>query len=190
MDRTSDGLAEIVEEIMNNLRPWTCCESEGQAGIHKAIEFLRVVIPFINRAVDNRSAIKKSAQEFGAAIAEVEKSLHDTRDQVIWRLFGELPKLHFDGVEGTYDADFPAFDEIKQVYVDRVAHFQEELRRLRVECEKLVRNPGGPHPNTDIAKKFCARGALDLMHKLSENPPTGTAEGRFRIRRRQGSRLI
>jgi hypothetical protein len=148
MGKTSD--ADLVEEIMVNLHPLTCRESEAQAGIHEAIEWLRDFIPKQERLFD-RSAIKASAQKFGAAIAEVEKSLRCMQSWVAWELFGDPPKP------------------------DRLTHFQEELKRLRVGCENLVRPP-----NVDWGKRTCAGCARGLMQLLSKKPPTGTKDGPFR----------
>jgi hypothetical protein len=177
MGRTSD--AKIVEEIVEHLRPWRRREAEVEADIHHEIGILRKFIPLQARLFD-RSAIKKSALEFGAAIAEVEKC--HIHGWVIWRLFGEPPpELHWDEGEDVYFyRDKRPFDEIEQAYFDRVAHFQNELKRLRVECEKMARNPGGAHSNADWGKSTCAKVAHMLILHLSKEKPTGSEDRPFR----------
>jgi hypothetical protein len=172
-DRPSRDCAEIVEEIMDNLRPWTRPESEVQAGIQRAIEGLHELNPLEKNLFD-QSAIKQSAKDFGAAIAEVENSLRRIHPTVAWRLFGTPPDLLFDQI---YER---SVEDITRDHIDRIVHFHDELRRLRIECEELVRSPGGFHPNKDVAKGNAAWCALQLMRDFSKNTPSGTAEGPFR----------
>jgi hypothetical protein len=173
IDRTSRDLAEIVEEIMDNLRPWTCPESEVEAGIERALEALHELNP-LEESLFDRSGIKKSAKDFGAAIAEVANSLRRVHPTVAWRLFGMQPDLLFDQI---YER---SVEEITQAHIDRMVHFHDELTRLRIECEELVRNPGGFDPNKDVAKGNAAWGALQLMRDFSKRSPSGTAERPFR----------
>jgi hypothetical protein len=172
-DSTSCDRAEIVEEIMDNLRPWTRPKSEVQAGIQRAIAALHELNP-LERDLFDRSAIKKSAKEFGAAIAELERSLRCVHPTVAWRLFGTPPDLLFDQINER------SVEENTQAHIDRIVHFLDELKRLRIECEELVRSPGGFHPNKDIAKGNAAWCALQLMRDFSKSSPSGTAEGPFR----------
>jgi len=156
-DTTSCDRAEIVEEIMNNLRPWTRSESEAEADIREAIKSLRKLNSPIYDF--NRSAIKKSAQEFGAALAEVDKSMQRIHPMVLRALFQCM------GAPGT-TAPF--------------VHFLDELKRMRIESEQIARDPFGAHPNFDLVKNSCARSALGLMHKFSRRAPASTAESPFR----------
>ena len=201
MDMTSDGRAEIVEEIMDNLRPWTRPESEVQTVIHQIIETLQSLIPS-EASLFDRGAIKNEAQEFQAAIAKVKRLLHAMNGQARWRLFADPPpKLSDDSwlwrqlgepppkipeefeetcLRTSLALDNRSFDEMVRPYVHRLRDFHEELERLLIECEQLVRNPPGPHPNADAAKINCALFAYGLVRDRSKRPPTGTAEGPFR----------
>ena len=172
-DVTSYDRAEIVEEIMDNLRPLTRRESEVQAGIQRALDALHELNP-LEESLFDRSTIKQSAKDFEAAIAEVENSLRRVHPTVAWRLFGTQPDLLFDQI---YERPV---EEITQAHIDRMVHFHDELTRLHIECEELVRSPGGFHPNKDIAKGNAAWCALQLMRDFSKNTPNGTAEAPFR----------
>jgi len=171
--RTSRDHAEIVEEIMDNLRPWTRPEAEVHAGIQRALEALHELNPLETNLFD-RSAIKQSAKDFAAAIAEVENSLRRLHPTVAWRLFGSSPDLLFDQI---YER---SVEEITRDHIDRIVHFHDELRRLCIECEELVRSPVGFHPNKDVAKRNAAWCALQLMRDFSKSTPNGTAEAPFR----------
>jgi hypothetical protein len=161
-DRTLCNRAEIVEEIIDNLRPWTRPESEVEANIQQAIESLqkrfRSTAP---RA--SRSAIKKWAQEAGAAFAEAEESLRRVPPSVA--LFEEPP---------------PPFEQMSPLAPSSEEAFRNELKRLRIVFERLARYPGGSHPNFDHAKWECGRCAFELVRNLSQRTPTGTTEGPFR----------
>jgi hypothetical protein len=166
---TSCDLAEIVEEIMDNLRPWTRPEPEVQAGIQQTIEFLQREIPHKAFRYD-RSAIKQSAEQVGDAIAELERSLQRIHPIVEDALFPPRevmpPKLALERMPLEPPSDFCVA--------------QNKLRQWRTVCGQLVRNPGGAHPNFDHAKRGCAWCALGLMRRCSQQTPTGTAEGPFR----------
>jgi hypothetical protein len=152
MDMTSDGRAEIVEEIMDNLRPWTRPESEVQAVIHQIIELLQSLIP-AEASLFDRRAIKNSAQEFQAAIAEVERLLHDdmhggvrwllfadpppSDDSFLWWILGEPPIPNESYVHRLRTG----FHKHFALYVQRLRDFHDELRRLRIKSEQLVRSP-------------------------------------------------
>jgi hypothetical protein len=154
---------EIVEEIMDNLRPWTRPESEVETIIQKTIESLRKRNSPEFEFEFSRGAIKKSAQEFVAAIAQVEKSLQHIHPVVAGLVFAEMEM----------ESRHPSYKEA-------ISAFQKKLGWMRWLGESFTRNPPGSHPNFDHAKNGCARSALLLMRKFSHQTPTGTAEGPFR----------
>jgi hypothetical protein len=162
-DTTSCDRAEIVEEIMDNLRPWTRRESEVKVDIQQTIESLRRANSPEFEDRFNRSAIKKSAQEFGAAIAKVEKALQRIHPMVAARVFVEM--------EG---------QPPHPTYKETLSAFQKKLGWMRWSCESTIRHPNGSHPNVDHAKKRCAKSAHELMRWFSRQTPTGTAERPFR----------
>jgi hypothetical protein len=172
-DVTSYDRAEIVEEIMDNLRPLTRRESEVQAGIQRALDALHELNP-LEESLFDRSTIKQSAKDFEAAIAEVENSLRRVHPTVAWRLFGTQPDLLFDQI---YERPV---EEITQAHIDRMVHFHDELTRLRIKCEELVHSPSGFHPNKDIAKGMPRGVPFSLCATSRRTPPNGTAEAPFR----------
>jgi len=160
---TSCDRAEIVEEIMDNLRPWTRPESEVKVGIQQTIESLRKANSPEFEDEFSRSAIKKSAQEFGAAIAEVEKALQRIHPMVAGLVFAEM--------EG--EPRHPSYKEA-------ISAFQRKLGWMRSLGESFTRNPPGSHSNFDHSKERCAKSAHELMRWFSQQTPTGTAERPFR----------
>lgn len=158
-DITSCDRAEIAEEIMDNLRPWMRPESEVEADIQEAIKSLRKLNSPIYDF--NRSAIKKSAQEF---VPRLPKLINHGDASIPWCCACYSRGM---SLPGTNKAPFN--------------HFLDELERMRIECERLARDPFvGVHPNFDLVKNSCARSALGLMRKFSQQAPTGTSEGPFR----------
>src|SRR5260370_11983819 len=124
IDRTSCDLAEIVEEIMDNLRPWTCPEPEVEAGIQQAIESLKTQIPDEERFSD-QSGIRKSAQDIGAAIAKVEAAIAEMEES-LRRIHPAVQVFLFDM--------WPPPDPSHKTTSD---FYQNELRQQRISCERL-----------------------------------------------------
>jgi hypothetical protein len=175
MEGTSYDHVEIVEEIMDNLRPWTRPESDVEAGVQQAIKSIKEQVSR-EASLYNRSAIKSSAEEVGEAIADLEKSLQRIHPIVKSALFPWEPREEMPPEPWGSPNPRPPNPEPP----DPWGAWVDELKQRRMECEQLARNPRGYHPNFGYAQRGCARHAFALMREFSKQAPTGTADGPFR----------
>jgi hypothetical protein len=165
---TSCDLAEIVEEIINNLHPLTRRKTEVEAGIQQAIDLIKRQIPR-EAFLRDRNAIKNSAEEVGDAIADLERSLQRIHPIVKGALSPPREMMPPEPAEMMP----PEPPDPLDLWVD-------ELRWRRIRCEQLARDPGGHHPNFDPTKRDCAQRAFELMREFSEQEPASTIESPFR----------
>jgi hypothetical protein len=175
------GADEIVEEIVDHLRPWKAHKSVATitAAVNQRLDVLLKLAPLEAKLFDpvqNRAHAKK----LDRALGEVEKLLASAPGALAWFLFNPLPP-----VGPTEDGELvkvtQSTENIELVYRARAASFCAELKRLREVCASAV-DPGfGSRPNYDHTKNLSAWFALGLMRELSEARITGTKDSAFRV---------
>jgi hypothetical protein len=173
---------EIVEEVIDNLRPWKVRSSRAavRASVKHELDILAKIVPLGTELFDRRKN-RDHAQKLSLAIAEVERLLASTPGMLAWSLFNPLPPPAWtdDG-----NLEIPrtnkSVEEIKRDFFARANALSAELARIRGICAPAI-DPGfGMHPNYDQAKNTCAGFAHGLMEGLSNREITGTQDGTFR----------
>ena len=170
---------EIVEEIVDNLRPWKGDKSVAAitAVVNDRLGVLLKLAPLQAELFDwarNRAHAKK----LDDALSEVETLLASAPGALAWFLFDPLPRPTLTE-DGELHQVRPSIEKIELTY--RADSFSAELKRLRNVCARAV-DPGfATHPNYDHAKHLCAWQALGLMRELSDRKITGTKDSAFRV---------
>lgn len=159
---------EIVEAIVDNLRPWNDHYSRDSvtAGVNNDIDVLLNVLPGQKKLFD-RKPYRKYGKMLDEALGKVEKLLSLSPETLTWELFN--PLLPFRPVD-------KSAEEIDREYRRRFDVFVTELRRLREICTRRY----GFHPNYDHAKHLSAEFAFGFMRHVSDKEITGTEDGAFR----------
>jgi hypothetical protein len=175
------GADEIVEEIVDHLRPWKSHKSVAAitAAVNHELNVLLKLAPLQAKLFD-RARNRTHAKKLDRALSEVKMLLASAPGVLAWFLFDPLPPLTLteDGrsVEVTQ-----SIEDIELAYRARADSFSAELKRLRNVCARAV-DPGfATHPNYDHAKHLCAWHALGLMRELSDGKITGTKDSAFRV---------
>jgi hypothetical protein len=171
-DRASGVADEIVEEIVDHLRPWNGRQTREAITIaaSEQLERLRQMIPLQAKLYD-RSRMRAHAQELDKLLNEVEELLYSDPGGLNVHLF--LPP-------SLSESEMASKETILLSFQERAAPFFAELKRLRQVCAQAI-DPGfGLHPNYDHAKSLCAWFAHALMSQLSNAKITGTKDAPFR----------
>jgi hypothetical protein len=175
------GTDEIVEEIMDHLRPWKNHKSGAAitAAVNREIDMLLKLAPLQAELFD-RARNRAHAKKLDDALSEVETLLASAPGALAWFLFDPLPRPTLTE-DGELHQVIPSIENIELTYQARADSFSAELKRLRKVCARAV-DPGfGSHPNYDHAKHLCAWHALGLMRELSDRKITGTKDSAFRV---------
>ena len=173
------GADEIVEEIVDHLRPWKSHKSVAAitAAVNHELEVLLKLAPLQAKLFD-RARNRAHAKKLDRALGEVEMLLASAPGALAWFLFDPLPPMTL-----TEDGELvvtQSLENIELAYRARADSFFAELKRLREVCAHAV-DPGfAAHPNYDHAKHLCAWHALGLMRELSDGKITGTKDSAFR----------
>lgn len=171
---------EIIEEIVDHLRPWK--DRKGRAEITLAVGrelvYLNILAPHEAKRSD-RTRNRTHAKRLDGALRDVEMLLASAPSPLRSFLLNPLPTMTEEGV--LMPAETPSIvEDIERANRERADSFAAELKRLRKVCARAV-DPGfGYHPNYDRAKHFCAMFAHDLMTGLSDRAITGTKDDAFR----------
>lgn len=172
---------EIVEEIVDHLRPWK--DHKGNAAItaqvNQELDVLLKLTPLQTKLYD-RARNRDHAHQLDSALTELETLLASAPGLLAWFLFDPLPPVTMteDGV--LMQPMPPPIDDIERAYRKHADAFAAELKRLRKVCARAI-GPGlGHHPNYDHAKQMCASFARGLMLGLSDRKITGTKDDAFR----------
>jgi hypothetical protein len=172
------GADEIVEEVVDHLRPWKNHKSGATitAAVNHDLELLLKLAPLEAKLFD-RAQNRAHAKKLEHALGEVQKLLASAPGALAWFLFNPLPS----GAPGKLVEVTQSIENSELAYRARADSFWAELKRLREVCVSAV-DPGfGSHPNYDHAKHLCAWLALGLMQELSEAKITGTKDSAFRV---------
>ena len=181
------GADEIVEEIVDHLRPWKSHKSVAAitAAVNHELEVLLKLAPLQAKLFD-RARNRAHAKKLDRALSEVEMLLASAPGALAWFLFDPLPPLTLTE-DGELVQVTQSIENIELAYRARADSFFAELKRLRKVCARAV-DPGfASHPNYDHAKHLCAWHALGLMRELSDRKITGTKD--FSIPGRHGSAI-
>jgi hypothetical protein len=172
---------EIVEEIVDNLRPWKGGKSEAAitAAVNDRLGVLLKLAPLAAKLSD-RARNRAHAKKLDGALGEVETLLASAPGGLALFLFDPRPPLTLTE-DGELLQVIPSIENIELTYRARADSFSAALKRLRKVCARAV-DPGfGSHPNYDHAKHLCAWVSLGLMRELSDGKITGTKDSAFRV---------
>jgi hypothetical protein len=150
---------EIVEEIVDHLRPWKnhkSCETVTSK-VNNSIDALSKLV-ILQKKLSDRRAYREQAKKLDKALSNVEALLASSSGTLAWNLFITTPTEFFDKHHTRADA------------------FVTELKRLREVCARDI----GHHPNYDLAKHLSGEFAYGLMEILSDGEITGTEDKAFR----------
>jgi hypothetical protein len=145
------ALAELVQTIVDELKPWK--ESYSQEQIECAVAQDIDLLRDVSQGHFSRSAIRKTrddARTLKEEIKRIERLLRDASPEMKLRL-----KLNPVGWQNP---------------------LLVELAAARKECDRAV----VAAPATNEIKKWCARVAFRVVRKFSQHEPTGTDQGPFR----------
>jgi hypothetical protein len=171
--RPSPGrLAEIIEEIANNLPPQKGNSFDGIiTAVRQAVDELHEKVPWEIKLFD-QPAMRKHAQKLFKAALKLEVLLETAPGMLQALLFGDL-QLSPD--------ELVSKQKMAERYLKRSESFFDELYRLHTICGQAIGKKLGSHPNFDHAKALSARSAYTLMKNHSTAKVTGTQDGPFRI---------
>jgi hypothetical protein len=172
---------EILEEIVDHLRPWKDHKSVAAitAAVNHELEVLLKLAP-LQAMLFDRARNRTHAKKLDRALSQVELLLASAPGALAWFLFDPLPALTLTE-DGELVQVTQSIEDIELAYRARADSFFAELKRLREVCARAV-DPGfASHPNYDHAKHLCAWHALGLMRELSDRKITGTKDSVFRV---------
>ena len=175
------GADEIIEEIVDHLRPWKSHKSAAAitAAVNHELEVLLKLVPLQAKLFD-RARNRAHAKKLDRALSEVERLLASAPGALAWFLFNPLPPLTLTEDRGSVEVT-QSTENLEFAYRARADSFVAELERLRDVCARAV-DPGfASHPNYHHAKHLCAWHALGLMRELSDRKITGTKDSAFRV---------
>jgi hypothetical protein len=155
---------EIVEEVVENLRPWKNHKSRDSVTtvVNEQLSVLAKLAPLLQELY-NRGLNRGHAKKLDKALGNVEKLIKSAPAMLALSLFDPLPQDPWP---------IQPVEEIVSAHQVRAGGFFAELKRLRDVCARKV----WTHPNYDRAKHLSARWAYGLMEELSDGRITGTAD--------------
>jgi hypothetical protein len=169
---------EIVEVIVDHLRPWKAPRSEVTARVSGELRLLHLLAPLEAKRPD-RTQNRIHAQQLDGALHKVEALLTSAPHPLKLFLLNPLPTMTEQG--GLMPRETPLVESIERANRERANSFAAELKRLREVCARGVGSGFGYHPNYDPTKYFCAFWAYGLIKGYSDRPITGTTDGAFRV---------
>lgn len=156
---------EIVEEIVDHLRPWKdrVSETTATADVNSEMDMLIRFVPWKDRW-SNHARNRAHAQKLDRALLEVEEltRLASTPGGLAVLLFSTPSRMSIVDIEKANQA------------------FAAKLRRMRMVCAVAMGPSFGTPPNYNTAQHLSAESAYDLMKKLSQTKPVGTEDKAFR----------
>jgi hypothetical protein len=145
---------EIIEEIVDNLRPWVISE-------HAVLEAVDVHIGLLRRGVDMSASLargaqcKKAAQRLDPALSALIEYVDGLPANIGIILFERFAE--------------PLGGPSSQ------AGFLRQLRVLR-KASSMLERIEAPSKNADFTKAWCAGTAYRIICECSKKPPTGTPD--------------
>lgn len=148
---------EIVEEIVDHLRPWGESNRTGRrlseatvtTTVNSELDILLRSYPRHIEHADRRRN-RAYARKLDSALAEVQ------------RLAASPPIA------------------LASFLSENIDSFATELRRRRRICAHFIDPKSGHHPNYDVVKHMCAGRAFGLMEMLSDKKITSAKDSAFR----------
>jgi hypothetical protein len=172
---------DLVEYIVNNLRPLKRDERAVLADVRFQVEVLRAVVDRLEsphgqvRMREHAKGLKKRLVEFEASLKSAPEPL---RDYLYWpRDVGSRTWLSLEELE--YRKVLEEMLEFGAEIDARMGSFFAMLDEMRAVCDHAIGPGYGPHPNSDPAAVMCARFAFRLMKSLSERKITGIPNAPF-----------
>jgi len=164
---------EIVEEIVDNLKPWKGRKSRDvvSAEVKHTVSLVLEWVPLESKLFD-RKQNRDHAKKLDHALSKIEPLLVSAP--------GALGALLFSPpIPRPLKLPFKSIEQIEHECSARFNSFITELRRLRKICRRAIEGIGH-HPNRNHAKSTCAHCAGCLTGELSERKITGTQDNAFR----------
>ncbi len=130
--------SEIIEEIVENLRPWKKRQSDATvtASVERALEVLLALTPVQSRLL-NKTNNREHAKRLDGVLSDLETVLAGTPELLAWYLF-EPPRDLPDRI--------PELAEVMRAYSARASAFAAEVKRLRRVCSSAI-GPGVWQPS-------------------------------------------
>jgi hypothetical protein len=173
---------EIVEEIVDHLRPWKDRKDQGQVtvAVDHELDVVLKLAPMQAKLFD-RAVNRIHARKLDSALNQVETLLASAPGFLAWYSFGPPPQPVTMTEDGLLMQAMPTtIEDVERQHRGRANKFVAELKRLRKVCARAADPEFGYHPNYDPAKHTCAWFARALMKELSDAKITGTKDGPFR----------
>ncbi len=168
---------EIVEEVVDNLRPWKNRKSRETVtrDVDHSIGVLRKLVAAQMLLLDQQP-FREFRKKLDKALSDVEKVLASKPVMFSQFLFRTTPQVG-DSFVSISSMSSREFEEFFNNHHKRSDAFDTELKRLRDICARDV----GIHPNYDVAKHRSADFAHGLMGALSDQKISGTENKGFRV---------
>jgi hypothetical protein len=167
---------QIVEGIVENLRPWKdgkSCHTVTAQVKEKLNELVKLASLLKKNTFDARRA-GEYAKKLGKAIDKVEALLQSSPLRLWLRLFN--PRTDMTGNFSKPPKPSESFEEMISGRKARAETVLAELARLRILCAQRFGYP----PNYDDEKEACAVFAFCMLYELSARKITGTENAPFR----------
>jgi hypothetical protein len=158
------GADEILEEIVDHLRPWKDHKSVAAitAAVNHEIDVLLKLVPLQAKLFD-QARNRAHAKKLDRALSEVERPLASAPAALAWFLFNPLPPLTLAEDGGSVEVT-QSIENIELAYragADSFFAFFAELKRLRNVCARAV-DPGfATHPIM-VMPSTCVLGMLSV----------------------------
>lgn len=143
---------EIVEEIVNSLRPWQAYLSRDEVtvAVKHELDFLFQTIT-VEQRLSDRKRNRDYAKKLDHTLTKVETLLKSAPSAFEW------------------------------AYRSRVTSFLAQLELFRKAYSRAIAPGLGYHPNFNYQKNDCAWWAYELLSGLSKRIVSGTQEGPFQV---------
>jgi hypothetical protein len=158
---------EIVEEVVDHLRPWKDHKSRDtiSAAVNKNLDTLLKFRRLQEKMFDAR-VYREHTKKLDQALGNVETLLLSSPGALPFSLFPPPPPMRLG----------ETIEEIMHQHRARADPFFAELKRLRKVCARNY----GLHRNYDHAKNLSADFAYSLMREHSDEKITGTKDKAYR----------
>lgn len=156
---------DIVQEIVDNLRPWR--DHKGESTVTAEVKrTLNTVLEISLSAkfLSYRKSDREHAKNLDKALRQVEILMPQTPEHLACLLF-------FPAERGDHLFRDPfelgrLIEELKRISLKRFNLYLYELKELREQCAG-AQSITGYHPNYNYVKHLCASGAHRLLRALS-----------------------
>jgi hypothetical protein len=170
---------EFVHPIADALKPWNCSEIEVLAKVREAID--DVVKDRIGQwglfDTGARQENKRYAQSLLDDVNKLRERLAAVSSGFLVSLAAQeldtgIATFRNENVEAALPAFFACLDAHEEKPRKELIELSETLVKLAAQCNKSIRNPAGPPPNSGVEKIRTAFTALFLMLQTTKKSPT------------------